>query len=74
MQSLRYPDLPENADIHHLIEDKLSALPGYIRRGYSLAIEPFATESGMCAVLQDEQGRRIGILERPIKADPTVRH
>jgi hypothetical protein len=74
MQLPSYPELPENADIHYLVEDKLSALPRYIHQGYSIAIEPFPTESGMCAVLQDEQGTRIGILERPIVGDPKVRH
>jgi len=69
-----YPILPENADIHHFIEDTLSDLPKYINWGYSIAIEPFSTERGMCAVLQDERGNRIGILERSIETDQTVRH
>ncbi|HET8842969.1 MAG TPA: hypothetical protein VFN35_16010 [Ktedonobacteraceae bacterium] len=74
MQVPENPTLPVNADIHYLVEDRLSALPKYIQRGYSIAIEPFSTESGMCAVLQDERGNRIGILERPIETDQTVRH
>ena len=74
MQVPDYPILPDNADIHYLVEDTLSALPKYIHRGYSIAIEPFPTESGMCAVIQDEDGTRIGILERPIETDQTIRH
>lgn len=74
MQLPSYPDLPENADIHYLVEDTLEALPRYIHQGYSLAIAPFSTDSGMCAVLQDEEGTRIGILERPIETDRRIRH
>lgn len=74
MSSLSYPLLPENADVHYLIEDTLEALPKYIQRGYSIAIEPFPTEKGMCAVVQDEQGNRLGILDRPIETDQTIRH
>lgn len=74
MQSPRYPDLPDNADVHYLIEDTLSALPRYLKQGYSIAIEPFSTDKGMCAVLQDERGTRLGILERPIESDQTIRH
>lgn len=68
------PILPDHVDIHYLVEDTLEALPKYIHQGYSLAVEPFPTEDGMCAVVQDEQGTRLGILERPIETDPTVRH
>ncbi len=74
MQMPNNPLLPEDMDIHHLIEDTLSALPKYLHQGYSIVIEPFSTNDGTCAVLQDEQGTRLGILERPIETDRTIRH
>jgi hypothetical protein len=74
MQLPSYPSLPDNADIHYLVEGTLSDLPNYIHQGYSIAIEPFSTDSGMCAVLQDEHGTRLGILERPIETDKSIRH
>jgi hypothetical protein len=63
-----------DVDIHYLVEDKLSALPAYLRQGYSIAIEPFPTDDGKCAVLQDAHGTRLGILERAIETDQTIRH
>lgn len=74
MQIPDRPTLPEDMDIHYMIEDKLSALPKYLHHGYSIAVEPFTTEDGRCAVLQDPSGTRLGILERPIQTDQTVRH
>ena len=66
---------PSNdVDIHYLIEDTLSALPKYLRQGYSLAVEPFPTDQGTCAVLQDANGTRLGILERPIETDQSIRN
>jgi predicted enzyme related to lactoylglutathione lyase len=67
--SNQQPNLPNGVDIHYLVEDTLSALPKYLHQGYSIAVEPFSTDDGTCAVLQDEQGNRLGILERPIEAD-----
>ena len=74
MQIPNYPPLPENVEIHWLVEDTLSALPKYLHQGYSIAIEPFPTDNGICAVLQDEQGTRLGILERPLETDLTIQH
>jgi predicted enzyme related to lactoylglutathione lyase len=74
MQMPSNPTPPDNMDIHYLVEDVLSALPKYIRQGYSIAVEPFSTEEGKCVVLQDPQGTRLGILERPIETDPSIRH
>ncbi len=74
MQIPDNPALPEDMDIHYLIEDRLSALPKYLRQGYSIAIEPFSTDEGTCAILQDEQGVRLGILERPIEGNRAIRH
>ncbi len=66
--------LPDDVEIHYIVEDKLSALPDYLHQGYSIAIEPFSTDDGMCAVLQDAHGTRLGILERAIETDRAVRH
>lgn len=74
MQVPEHPVLPDNMDIHYLIEDSLSALPKYLHQGYSIAVEPFSTEEGTCAVLQDEHGVRLGILERPIETDQRIKH
>ena len=68
------PIQPEEVDVHYMIEDVISALPKYLDRGYSLVIEPFSTDQGQCAVLQDSRGTRLGILEKPIESDLSVRH
>jgi hypothetical protein len=74
MSTPQNPMFPEGVDIHYFVEDELSALPEYLRQGYSIAIEPFPTEEGQCTVLQDERGNRLGILERTIETDQTIRH
>jgi hypothetical protein len=68
------PILPDDMDIHYLVEGSLSSLSKYLHQGYSIAVEPFLTEEGTCAVLQDEHGVRLGILERPIETDKKIRH
>lgn len=74
MQMPGNPTVPDDMDNHHLVEDMLSALPKYLHLGYSIAIEPFPTDEGTYAVLQDEHGTRLGILERVIETDQAIRH
>ncbi len=61
---LKDPLLPCQIEIHRLIEETLSALPRYIHRGYTLAVEPFRVSAGCCAVVQDACGTRICLFER----------
>jgi hypothetical protein len=58
--------------VHTLVEDTLASLPQYLLLDYSIAIEPFATSQGSCAVLQDLQGSRLCILDRAGTAGKTV--
>lgn len=66
------PALPERIEVHTLVEDTLASLPQYLLLDYSIAIEPFATSQGSCAVLQDLQGSRLCILDRAGTAGKTV--
>lgn len=61
---LKDPLLPCQIEIHRLIEETLSALPRYIHRGYTLAVEPFRVSAGRCAVIQDSCGTRICLFEK----------
>jgi hypothetical protein len=62
-------------DVHSVVEDTISALPGYISQGYTIAVEPFVVGRGKCAVVQDIAGNRICILEKPNKINaPALRH
>jgi hypothetical protein len=54
-------------DIHAVIEDALDALPQYIQQGYTIAVEPFESGAGKCAVIQDRRGTRICITETDSK-------
>jgi hypothetical protein len=58
------PLLTCQIEIHRLVEDTLSALPKYIHRGYTLAVEPFRVSAGRCAVIQDSCGTRICLFEK----------
>jgi hypothetical protein len=61
---LKDPLLSRQIEIHRLIEETLSALPRYIHRGYTLAVEPFRVSAGRCAVIQDSCGTRICLFEK----------
>jgi hypothetical protein len=61
---LKDPLLHCQIEIHRLIEETLSALPRYIHRGYTLAVEPFRVSAGRCAVIQDSCGTRICLFEK----------
>lgn len=58
------PLLPHQIEFHRLVEEALSALPKYIRRGYTIAIEPFRISAGKCAVIQDAGGIRTCLFEK----------
>ncbi len=57
-------------DVHTIIEDTLTALPYYLQKGYTIAIEPFKVKGRRCAVIQDVTGTRICLLEQaPVQAN-----
>lgn len=64
------PPLPGPVDIHEVVveEDVISALPGYVRRGYSIVSEPFDISMGKCAIVQDASGTRLCLFERTLPA------
>src|SRR5579883_1346549 len=51
-------------EAHFVVEDVISALPSYIQQGYTIAVEPFDTVMGKCAVIQDMLGTRICIFDK----------
>lgn len=61
---LNDPALPNPVEVHSVVEDVISALPKYVRQGYTIAIEPFDISMGKCAVVQDSSGTRLCILDK----------
>jgi len=61
---ISHPSFPGYVDFHYFVVDKLSNLSRYIRQGCTIAIEPFKSNLGTCAVVQDSSGKRICILDK----------
>jgi hypothetical protein len=61
---VKHPGLSGYLDFNYLVVDKLSDLSRYIRQGCTIAVEPFKSNMGTCAVVQDASGTRFCILDK----------
>lgn len=58
------PDLPGQLEIYNVVEDMISTLQAYVHQDCTIAVEPFDSRIGKCAVIQDAFGTRFRILEK----------
>ena len=55
--------LPPDANVYYLVDDVVTAVAAYRERGCAVRTPPFEVPVGQCAILQDQYGNAVGVID-----------